>query len=221
MIVQRQWSSLAGIRTFNVIVGGPSGGSRAAADLFSAALAEIGEAGFSPANLVRSRIWARDAAIRKVASDARLSALSGDLRAASASFIAPERLAPGVDVLVDLTALAGEGGKVVHEYEPKIAPPMFVRIGGLVFLSGNTDESATFEAQMTRIRAKIAASLAAAETTWDRIVAVAAYFHRDLDRADAVEAVAADFSCPVVLTTVEGYSAPEKRIEIEVTARLP
>ena len=221
MPVGREWSSLAGVETFNVVVSGGCGANPAAdcAALFARAFEEIGRAGIGPSQIVRGRVRARDAALRQEASNARLVALAGERRASSASFIAPGGLAPGVDVEVDLVAMAGAGAKEIREYEPRIAPPMFVRFGGFVFLSGNTDISATFDAQLENICRNIATSLAAASVAWGDIVRVDAFLSNRVAWSDAGKAIRARFPAPVTATSVEGFSAPEKLIEIEATAK--
>ncbi len=219
MFIMRNWSMLAGARSFNILVGARGGDDPASAFrlAFQTAVTECEATGLAGANIVRSRIWARDAATRQIASNIRLDMLAGARRAASSSFIASERLAPGIDMIADIVALEG-GKKIVREYEPAIAPPMFVGSGGFVFLSGYTDISATFEQQLEVILSKISRSLEIAGTAWGKIVKVDAYVAQSLDQASAWTAISARFPCPVAMTSVEGYSAPEKRVEIEVTA---
>ena len=217
MIVFREWSELAGAGTFRAIVAG--GGVVDCAALFARAFDEIAASGPGPTQIVRSRIWARDAALRQEASNARLVALAGEKRASSASFIAPEFMAEGIAVAVDVVAMAGAGDKQIREYEPRIAPPMFVKCGGLVFLSGNTDISATFDAQLENICRNIGASLAAAGAAWGDIVNVDVYLSRKMAWADVGKGLRARFQTPVKVVNVDGFSAPEKLIEIEVTAK--
>ena len=217
MIVFREWAEIAGAETFRVIVAGAR--SVEAAALFARAFDEIGKSGLGATQIVRSRVWARDSALRQDASNARLVALAGDRRASSASFIAPEFMAEGTDVAVDVVAMAGDGAKEIREYEPRISPPMFVRFGGLVFLSGNTDISASFDAQLGNICGNIAKSLAEAGAAWGDIVNVDAYLSRKVAWADVGKGLRARFPVPVKVVNVEGFSAPEKLIEIEVTAK--
>jgi enamine deaminase RidA (YjgF/YER057c/UK114 family) len=220
MIIQRKWSSLVSIGTFNVIVGfGCSNDPPGACALaFSTALDECARSGLANSQVARSRIWARDANLRKIASDARLEALDGELRAASASFIAPERMPDGIDVLVDLVAISDNRPKQVREYEPRIAPPMSVTIGDIVFLSGNTDVSETFDQQLENICANISKSLKVADVTGEDIVQIDAYVAARLGVAYVYKQIVKCFPCAISITTVEGYSAPEKLVEIEVTA---
>lgn len=89
----------------------------------------------------------------------------------------------------------------------------------LVFLSGITDTQGGFEVQLETVIGLIGQSLSAAGTSWDAILDVKAYVHRAIPWRHAFGAVGAHFPCEIWMTSVEGYSAPEKRLEIEVTAR--
>jgi enamine deaminase RidA (YjgF/YER057c/UK114 family) len=100
---------------------------------------------------------------------------------------------------------------------------MFATFDGLVILSGNTDVSDTFEAQLDVIRGKVDSSLKAAGSNLGKAVAMSAFMSRKVDFAKGRKQVMDKFAeakCPIVFTTVEGYSSPEKLIEIEVTAKL-
>ncbi len=220
MMIARRWSALSGREFFHIVLGRGCGENAGGdcADGFAAALDAIRGEGLETSRIARSRIWARDAAIRRTASDARLVALASDARAASASFIAPERLPPGIDVMIDLVAVAGVGRKEIREYQPRVAPPMFVGVDRIVFLSGNTDVSPGFEAQLERICANIETSLAAARAQWRGIARADAYVSNAVDQRRAFAGMRAKFPCPVSVTPVSGFSAPEKLIEIEVTA---
>jgi enamine deaminase RidA (YjgF/YER057c/UK114 family) len=190
------------------------------------AIAEVERAGFSREMVARSRLFARDTPARQGASDVRRATLVGDLRGGSSSFSDAERLPKGSRVIMELTAirpLSAGAKKVVREYDPPIAPPMFATFDGLVILSGNTDVSETFEAQLDVIRGKVDASLKTAGSSLDKAVALSAFMSRKVDFDKGRKTILEKFApakCPLVLTTVEGYSAPEKLIEIEVTARL-
>ena len=205
------------------------GGSAASAtDDVRAALEEAVEIvkadGFDPRHIVRSRIFARDRALRQIAGDLRLEVLAGALRGASSSYIDPDRLPGGAALRVDLVALRAPSGamKRVHEYDPVIAPPMFATLDGMVYLSGMTDTSPGFEAQLARIAGKIAAGLSQAGTTHEHVVAVNAFVARSVNMDDALASVTEvfpRFDGPLTLSPVEGFTTPEKRIEIETTAR--
>lgn len=210
-------SNLAGCEHVHVTVAGQD--ARRALD---DALALLEGAGASPAHLVRSRLFARDGKLRRAASDLRLELLAGAVRAASSSYIDPSRLPEGANVAFDLVARRGASGeKIVREYEPRIAPPMFVALGGRVYLSGVTDVSEGFPSQLEAIRARVAQSLGEAGTRPDRIAHIAAHVSREVDLDAAWRAIVRAFEAPgaaFTLTQVDGYSAPEKRVEIETTA---
>lgn len=188
------------------------------------AIALIVAAGYAPGHIVRSRIFARDATSRRAASDLRLEILKGDLRAASSSYIDPGRLPGGCDVAVDLVAARAPSSsrKLVKEYEPRIAPPMFVALDGLIYVSGCTDTSEGFAAQLANVRSYVTKNLEAAGAGWGDIVAVSAHVSRKVNGADAWRSFSALFpgmNGPISISPVDGYSAPEKLLEIEATAK--
>lgn len=204
-----------------------SGGSVAveARAAMTAALALIETSGFSTSHLVRSRLFARDANARRIASDLRVEMLKGPLRAASSSYIDPARLPDNANVCVDLVAVRAPAHetKSVREYEPVIAPPMFVSVGGMVYVSGCTDVSEGFDAQIANVRKYIARNLEAAGARWSDVVGVSAHVSRTVEVGEAwgkLNRLFPDLAGPLSLSPVDGYSAPEKLIEIEATARL-
>lgn len=227
MILQK-WMSTQRRDVFQVGVAGERSATTEAETraAIEAAFATIQQAGLPLEHIVRSRIFARDAEARRRASDTRRAELAGPLRGASASFVAPARLPDDATVMIDLVVLrvrAPAAAKAVSEYGPPVAPPEFVALDGMVFLSGNTDSSPAFADQLTRIRAKIEASLRKAAAPWSKVVQVAAFVSDTLDQDDArkqVRALFPEVSCAFETTSVAGFSAAEKLIEIEVTAEL-
>ena len=224
---QMSLTNLGGREHLVVNVTGSGGGSIAdeAQRAMSSAFNLIEDAGFSTVNIVRSRIFARDANARRIASDLRVEMLKGALRAASSSYIDPARLPEGVNVAVDLIAARApaETQKIAREYEPPIAPPMFVRLGDMIYVSGCTDTSDGFDPQIANIRTYIARNLDAAGAAWSNVIGVNAHVSRTIDLGEAwikLNGLFTDLAGPMTLSPVDGYSAPEKLIEIEATARL-
>lgn len=224
-MIERYWSSISGRDVFSVSVSGDAGASiedetdRAIAT----AIAEIEAAGFSPDHVVRSRLFAHDREARSRASDRRRVLLAGARRSSSSSFCDAGRLALDARMSIDLVAMRPRGGdaKIVREYEPAIAPPMFVTLDGLVFLSGITDTTPGLPAQILAIRRSIDASLANAGTDFSAARLVSVFLAKEEDPRHALRLIAENFgpmACPLTLSSVEGYSAPQKRVEIEVTA---
>jgi enamine deaminase RidA (YjgF/YER057c/UK114 family) len=225
-MVSRTWTlwndrELLRVSVNGVANGSIEGESRAAMERGVAALIE---AGFKDDHIVRSRLYARDADVRRAASDARLAMLTDDRRAASSSYIDPERLPAGANIAIDLVALrlsSAGASKEVREYEPRAAPPMFVALDGMVFLSGNTDTASDYEPQLANIRRNIDASLAAAGTGWDKVREFSVHVSKTLGTGRVTRGLAAHFPEAFNLATissVEGYSTPAKLVEIEVAA---
>ena len=209
----------------SVVGAGRSDLAAEAREVMESALRLIEDAGYARSSLVRSRLFARDANARRIASDLRVALLSGDLRAASSSYIDPARLPDGANVAVDLVAVRAPAGagKIVKEYDPVIAPPMFVRVADMVYVSGCTDTSDGFEAQFANIRGNITRNLQAAGAALSDVISVSAHVSRKVDANLAWSRVTGMFPhprCAVSLSQVDGYSAPEKLIEIETAAQL-
>jgi enamine deaminase RidA (YjgF/YER057c/UK114 family) len=220
-------TNLGGREHLVVNVTGAGGGSIAdeARRAMDSAFALIEQSGFPTSSIVRSRIFARDANARRIASDLRVEMLKGALRAASSSYIDPARLPEAANVAVDLIAARTPAGvqKVTREYEPPIAPPMFVALGDMVYVSGCTDTSDGFDAQIANVRCYIARNLDAAGAKWTDVTGVSAHVSRKIDLADAwrkLNGLFPHLAGTMSLSPVDGYSAPEKLIEIEATARL-
>jgi len=184
------------------------------------ALDLLQRAGAAREHLVRSRLFARDGQTRRTASDMRLEVLAGALRASSSSYIDPARLPDGASMAIELVGQRGApaAAKSVREYEPRIAPPMFVTLDGVAYLSGITDVTDGFDAQLANIRASVERSLAAAGGA--RIAHIAAHVSRKVNLDHAWAAITRAFPADVALTLspVDGYSAAEKLVEIETTA---
>ena len=188
----------------------------------AAALAAIVDAGFSTQALIRSRLFARDAQVRRIASDVRLETLTGPLRSASSSYVDARRLPADSSMSIDLVAMrANEGSqKLVREYEPQIAPPMFVMLDGLAFLSGVTDMSDDFDAQLACIRETITHSATLAGCDLGSIINIDAHISRAVNADHAWRAIGDLFparNAAISLTQVDGYSAPQKLVELETT----
>lgn len=189
------------------------------------ALGALEHAGFSADYVMRSRLFARDAEARRDASDMRLRVLAGARRAASSSYIDPARLPTGASVAIQLLAMRPRDPraiKSVREYDPPIAPPMFAACDGVIFLSGNTDVAAGFQVQLARIMAAIDSSLAEAGAAREDVVSVGAYVARAVDPQEAWASVRTQFPKRIALSLsqVDGYSAPEKLVELEATAQV-
>ncbi|MFM1815855.1 MAG: hypothetical protein RLZ98_2550 [Pseudomonadota bacterium] len=225
---QLTWTWMSGRPLLHIAV---SGEPTASADAESrtaiaAALALATQAGLDTRHLARSRLWARDAATRQIASDIRREMLSGDVRAASASFIAPAHLPAGASMLIELFVMAPENRgstKIIREYDPPITPPMFVSFDRMVFFSGDTSKEPGLTNQLSSIRRDLDRFMDIAGTSWDLTTAVSIFLARSENSPagrDAAMAGLPSLPCPFSITVVDGFSAPEKRVEIEVSARL-
>ena len=125
---------------------------------------------------------------------------------------------------MDLIALRPAGSnsaKRVVEYEPPIVPIRFLVYEGFVVLSGVTAVLPTLEEQFANILPRIAGSLNDGGASWEKVERVSFYLHR----SQTIEGLKELFRRHVKAVIpqmeyvfVDGYSAPGKLCEIEVTA---
>jgi enamine deaminase RidA (YjgF/YER057c/UK114 family) len=186
---------------------------------------ELRQFGLSLDHVIRTRLWGRDRASRDAGSEVRFATLSGAARAASSSYIAPERFdSPNGRIALDLVALktAIPPVKTIRENEPPRIPIRYMTIGDLVILSGMTNQQPTLDAQLADIVPRIGAALAESGSDWNRVALMSAYLHRS-QKPEALKAGIARWMGGALPSRLEigfadGYSAPDKLIEIETTA---
>ena len=170
---------------------------------------------------VRTRLWARDAGARNRGSRARVEVLSGGARSASSSYIAPDHLKTSADIAIDLVAMKPAKGlqKTLVEYDPPIVPLRYLVYGPLVHLSGVTSVKATLAEQAAEVLQAISGSLEHAGTSWDKVVKVSFHLLRGESQAE-MERLFGNRApnAEIDYALVDGYSTPDKRVEIEVTA---
>jgi enamine deaminase RidA (YjgF/YER057c/UK114 family) len=200
---------------------------RQAQGLFARAGAELAACGLVlDRNVVRTRVFGRSREARDAASLVRGQAFVGQARAATSSYIAPAHFTGAADVALDLFAMAApaQGApRTVTEHAP-VQP--FIRHlvwGPLVFHAGMTNEHVpTLREQCAEILPRAGALLRENGCDWNNVVRISCFLHHSQD-ADALLAHIAALA-PVALDEaeiefVEGYSRPNKLVEIEITAR--
>jgi enamine deaminase RidA (YjgF/YER057c/UK114 family) len=199
-------------------------GELEARELFQRFDQELRTHGLSLDNTVRSRLWGRDRESRDGGSNERVKALSGKARSASSSYIAPSHFDSPARVAVDLIAMrpASPGSaKRVVEYDPPIVPIRFLVYDHFVVLSGVTAVLPTLEEQLANILPRIEGSLKDGGTSWGKVERVSFYLHRS-QTVEALKQIFAQHVKAVIpqmeYVFVDGYSAPGKLCEIEVTA---
>jgi enamine deaminase RidA (YjgF/YER057c/UK114 family) len=195
-----------------------------ARDLFQRFNEELRSHGLSLDHTVRSRLWGRDRESRDGGSEERVKALSGKARSASSSYIAPDHFDSGARVAVDLIALrpaSPDSAKRVVEYDPPIVPIRFLVYDGLVVLSGVTAVLPTLEEQLGNIIPRISTSLRDGGGGWEKVQRISFYLHRSQAIANLEELFGRHVQAQIPqreYVFVDGYSAPGKFCEIEVTA---
>ncbi|MGH7926693.1 MAG: hypothetical protein ACREQV_02740 [Candidatus Binatia bacterium] len=205
---------------------GAASGELEARELFQRFDQELRLHGLSLDNTVRSRLWGRDRESRDAGSNTRVKILSGKARSASSSYIAPGHFDSAARVAVDLLAMrpaSPSSAKHVVEYEPAIVPIRFLVYERFVVLSGVTDVLPTLEEQLTNILPRITGSLVDGGSSWEKVERVSFYLHR----SETIERLKEGFTRHVKAVIpqmeyvfVDGYSAPGKLCEVEVTATI-
>lgn len=195
-----------------------------ASEIFRRFDAELREMGLSLENTVRTRLWGKDRESRDLGSDERVKTLSGKARSASSSYIAPGHFDSGARVGLDLLAMRPSRPgleKILKEYDPPIVPLRYLIYDSVVFLSGVTAVLPTLEDQLADILPRITGSLTDAGSSWNKVVKVSFFLHRSQKLETFKELFRKHVRAEIPQMEygfVDGYSAPGKLIEIEVTA---
>jgi enamine deaminase RidA (YjgF/YER057c/UK114 family) len=177
-------------------------------------------------NVVRNRVFGRTREARDIVSAVRGKSFTGQSRAATSSFITTTHFDSAADVALDLYAMAAPAGgppRQVTEHTP--AQPFIKHLiwGPMVFLAGMTcEDRPTLQQQCQDILPRAAAILKEVGCDWNNVVRIAFCLHTDEDPQALLAGVGA--LVPVDLGNaeiefVEGYSRPNKLVEIEITAR--
>jgi len=197
----------------------------AARELLQRFDAELRQRELSIDHTVRTRLWGRDREARDLGSRERVAMLSGKARSASSSFISPGHFDSEASVALDLLAMRPSSGavdKLLREYEPPIVPLRYLVWEGAVFLSGVTCEHGSLDDQLADVLPRIGQSLVDAGSSWRKAVRMSCFLHRSqqLDELKGllVRRLGGDLPPNSEYEFVDGYSAPGKLIEVEVTA---
>lgn len=177
-------------------------------------------------NTVRTRVFGRTREARNAGSEVRAAALTGTARAAGSSFISSAHFASAADVALDLFAMAAPttgATRKVTEYEPQQNFIRHLTWGPMVFLAGMTCEHLpSVREQCGDVLGRAGELLRETGCDWRNVVRISFFLHRNEDPKALLDGVAA--LAPVSLADaeiefVDGYSRPNKLIEIEITAR--
>lgn len=192
--------------------------------IFGRMAEQLGQFGLTLDHVVRTRLWGRDRASRDAGSEVRFATLAGGARAASSSYIAPERFEnPAARVALDLLALKTSPAPVksIRENDPPRTPIRYLTIDSLVVLSGMTCQRPGLDEQLADILPRIGSALTEAGTGWNKVARMSCYLHRS-QSPDALKAGIGRWTtaapAELEIAFVDGFSAAHKLIEIETTA---
>lgn len=193
--------------------------------VFNQARAALKLHGLTLSDTVRSRVFGVDRPARDAVSNSRFEALKGNDRAASSSYIAPKHFSSEALVALDLIAVRPRPGitKVIKEYVPLKGPICYITLGPLLVLSGNTSQLPTLKEQVTQdILPRVDSYLKEGGSSWKQVVNVSCYMHESQQAEELrthFKSIANPFPGRFEIYFVEGFSAPGKLVEVEVTAQ--
>jgi enamine deaminase RidA (YjgF/YER057c/UK114 family) len=200
---------------------------RQSQQLFERADAELKTLGLSlDKHVVRNRVFGRTREARDVVSAVRGKTFIGQSRAATSSFITGLHFDSAADVALDLYAMAAPAGGAARQVTEHTPPQPFIKHlvwAPMVFLAGMTcEDRPTLTQQYEDILPRAGMLLKETGCNWKDVVKIAFCLHKDEDPQALVAGVGA--LAPVDLGNaeiefVEGYSRPNKLVEIEITAR--
>ncbi|NIO06836.1 MAG: hypothetical protein GTO40_02170 [Deltaproteobacteria bacterium] len=182
--------------------------------------------GLSLENTVRTRLWARSRTFRVEASKARGVILTGNASASSSSYISAPHFDSKAKAALDLLALrpsTAAAERIPVQFEPPRAYLRYLRNDSLIFISGFTSGDGGLKDQVPRVLADIDATLAAAGTSWSRVVRLSAFLSRSqkletlqtlLSNANRAEVPQLEFGA------VDGFAGETSLLEVEVTAEV-
>jgi len=194
-------------------------------DLFGRFEEELKSHGLSLENTVRTRIWGRDRDARNLATAARSNILTGNAKAASSSYISPQRFDSAAKVALDLLAMRPsrfDAERKAVEFAPPRNYLCYLRYDSFVFLSGYTSDAVTLDDQVPKILTAVANGLTVAATNWSNLLKLSLFLHRS-QKLDALkEILERGHLTPDVSKAefgfVDGYSGDKSLLEIEATA---
>jgi enamine deaminase RidA (YjgF/YER057c/UK114 family) len=214
-------------REFVEIVGeGKSGAAPdgAANELFQQFEAELKSHGLSLDNTARIRVWGRDRDARTLATASRSKILTGNRRAASASFISREwfdsEATAGLELLAMRPIGPGADRRPV-DFEPARNYLCYLRYDSVLFYSGYTSDAATLEEQVPDVLRTLTNAFAVSGASWSKVVKLSILLDRTQKLQTLRELLAQGQQSnvsEVEISFVDGFAGEKYLIEIEATA---
>ena len=192
--------------------------------IYNRVTAELRKESLTLDQTIRTRLWAVDRESRDLASDVRAKYNVGQARAATSSYIMPEHFASNARVGLDLIAMRPSVQnleKIIVENDPPRKPINYLVFDSLLVLAGKTVVLPSLKEQLDEILPRITGILTDAGSSWNEVVNVSCYLHRNQKIGTLKKGFSKWVKAPlnrIEIAAVEGYSAVGKLIEIEVTA---
>jgi hypothetical protein len=196
-------------------------------DLFATCENELRSHGFSLENTARIRVWGRNKDARTGATAARAKILTGNLKAASSSFISQQWFdsdaTAGLELLAMKPRASGAERRPV-DFEPARNYLCYLRYDSVVFYSGYTSAADTLEEQVSEVLKAITGARAiSGGLTQDfrKTGRLSVFLHRSQKVSVAKDLLAkVNWLDPanVEFQLVDGFAGDKYLVEIEATA---
>jgi enamine deaminase RidA (YjgF/YER057c/UK114 family) len=194
-------------------------------DLFRRFEEELKSHGLSLQNVVRTRVWGKHRTARTLATGARSKILTGSAKAASSSYISPQRFDSDAMVALDLLAMRPsrpDAERKPVEFEPPRNYLCYLRSDSFIFLSGYTSDLETLENQVPQILRAVASGLTVAASDWSHLVKLSCFLHRS-QKLDTLKELLEKGTPAIDVAKVEvgfvdGYAGDKSLLEVEATA---
>ena len=194
-------------------------------DLFRRFEEELKNHGLSLQNIVRTRVWGKDKTARTLATAARSKILTGNAKAASSSYVSPQRFDSDAKMALDLVAMRPsrpDAERKPVEFEPPRNYLYHLRYDSLAIFSGFTSDADTLENQVAAVLRALSIAFGVAATNWSNVVKLSLFLHRS-QKLDALKELlekgtpALDIA-KVEFGFVDGYAGDRSLLEVEATA---
>ena len=196
----------------------------ATSELFEKFETELKASGLSLDNAARIRVWGRDKDARTLATAARSKILSGNRKAASASFISSEWFDSDATAGLELLAMRPVNPDAERRpvaFEPARNYLCYLDYESVLFFSGFTSDATTLEEQVPDVLWTLANAYAVSGVAWSKVVKLSIFLQRNqkVELLRNLLAHGPKLNVPEVeISLVDGFAGEKYLLEIEATA---
>jgi enamine deaminase RidA (YjgF/YER057c/UK114 family) len=189
--------------------------------------AELAECGLRLDDVVFHRLWTRDRSLRERISAPRERLLGGSRKSATSSFVSATHILSEGFLALEMIACKAKAplSRRVVEFSPPRAYAHYLVQDDWLFLSGMAENAPTMEEQFEAAFAEVERALAQERIDWRSVQEASLFLEKgsaDLTwLEDRFRNAVRRFPQRVNFELVDGLASIEKKLEIEIIARLP